>query len=212
MAICGNCKTEGVGVVHIRQCYGVDPAPEPTGQSRFSNTTPEDWEIAAAESDFPNEGDYSPAPAEDLRVNVNVPFSEKDEAKPYGVKWDRIEKTWYLPKGIPEGFPEKWLGEKVERKPVEEGFYEKDGEIFKVQIAVHGSGKPYAKRFVEDEGTTGWVISPGMALRLEEEDRIDLERAKELGHLYGICFRCGRTLTDESSIEAGIGPVCAAKF
>lgn len=32
------------------------------------------------------------------------------------------------------------------------------------------------------------------------------------GQEIGVCGRCGRTLTDESSRAAGIGPVCATKF
>jgi hypothetical protein len=31
------------------------------------------------------------------------------------------------------------------------------------------------------------------------------------GHELGVCGRCGRTLTDEASRAAGIGPVCASK-
>lgn len=31
------------------------------------------------------------------------------------------------------------------------------------------------------------------------------------GHALGVCGRCGRTLTDEASRAAGIGPICAAK-
>lgn len=32
------------------------------------------------------------------------------------------------------------------------------------------------------------------------------------GHELGVCGRCGRTLTDEASRAAGIGPVCAGKL
>lgn len=32
------------------------------------------------------------------------------------------------------------------------------------------------------------------------------------GREFGCCSICGRTLTDPSSIEMGIGPICAAKF
>jgi hypothetical protein len=39
-----------------------------------------------------------------------------------------------------------------------------------------------------------------------------LDQAKAFGALYGACCNCGKTLTDERSIEAGIGPVCARKF
>jgi hypothetical protein len=41
---------------------------------------------------------------------------------------------------------------------------------------------------------------------------MSLEEAKAFGRLYGVCVRCGATLTDEQSIEAGIGPVCAGRF
>lgn len=37
------------------------------------------------------------------------------------------------------------------------------------------------------------------------------ERASAFGHLYGRCMVCSRKLTDEESIEAGIGPVCASR-
>jgi hypothetical protein len=42
--------------------------------------------------------------------------------------------------------------------------------------------------------------------------RMTLDEAKAYGAIYGVCCSCGATLTDENSIEAGIGPVCAKKF
>lgn len=84
--------------------------------------------------------------------------------------------------------------------------------IYKVQRAVHGSGHLYAK--VLDPETGEWIIARGAVteLRAGKGTALTLDRAKELGHLYGRCISCGRTLTNESSIEAGIGPVCATKF
>jgi hypothetical protein len=41
---------------------------------------------------------------------------------------------------------------------------------------------------------------------------MSLEDGKKYGKLYGVCCVCGRVLTDENSIQAGIGPVCANKF
>ena len=29
------------------------------------------------------------------RVNLNVPYDNKDRAKAYGAKWDDVERTWY---------------------------------------------------------------------------------------------------------------------
>lgn len=102
----------------------------------------------------------------------------------------------------------------------EAGMYRQDGVIYKVQKAVHGSGHLYAKRLVlaGEIGTTGlgstsahFEYAAGMIRKLYAEDRMTLEDAKEFGHLYGVCCKCGATLTDENSIAAGIGPICAGK-
>lgn len=97
-------------------------------------------------------------------------------------------------------------------KAAEEGMYKKDGEIYKIQIAVHGSGRPYAKKLVEVDGEWEFVKAPGMQFRLTAKDKMTLEEAKEFGKLYGTCCVCGRTLTKEESIAEGIGPVCSGKM
>ncbi len=86
------------------------------------------------------------------------------------------------------------------------GMYRKDGQIYKVQIAVHGSGKPYAKRLLEGGG---FEYAQGVVRQLNPSEMMTLAEAKEFGALYGVCCVCGATLTDENSIAAGIGPVCA---
>lgn len=97
----------------------------------------------------------------------------------------------------------------------QDGWYRLGEEIFKVQKAVHGSGNLYAKRLVRErsgEGQLVWEYAPGMIRQLTNDQRLTLEEAKDLGKLYGACVICSRTLTDEESIEAGIGPVCARRF
>lgn len=101
---------------------------------------------------------------------------------------------------------------------LEDGFYTLGGqdgtgvEVTKVYKVVTSptSGRQYAKVL---EGTS-WVYAPGgvRALRLRGGQPLTLEVAQNLGQLYGVCVRCGRTLTDEGSIAAGIGPICATKF
>ena len=109
-----------------------------------------------------------------------------------------------------------------ERHPVTEaGMYRHGETIFKVQKAVHGSGHLYAKRLVPGEwqevagerlvSPATFEYAPGALKTLAAEDRLTVEQAKEYGALYGTCIVCGRTLTDEKSIAAGIGPVCAGK-
>lgn len=38
--------------------------------------------------------------------------------------------------------------------------------------------------------------------------RMSFAEAQKFGRLYGTCAVCGRTLTNETSIDRGIGPVC----
>lgn len=114
---------------------------------------------------------------------------------------------------------------------LEAGMYRLNETIYKVQVAVHGSGRPYAKRLTaqefcgecgehanfHDDGphefVTKWKFEweKGAIQRLRPEHRMSLEEAKEFGAIYGICCVCAATLTDEKSIEAGIGPVCGKR-
>lgn len=92
----------------------------------------------------------------------------------------------------------------------EDGMYLKDGVIYKVQIAHHGSGNLYAKKF--DTETNSFEYAPGAVRKLTPTDKMSREQAGEYGKLYGICMRCSRTLTDEYSIANGYGKVCAGKL
>jgi hypothetical protein len=89
-----------------------------------------------------------------------------------------------------------------------------EGTVYKVQRAVHGSGRLYAKALVPDGVGRDWkfmYVAGGLAL-LSADTYMTLDQAREFGALYGTCAACGRTLTDEKSIAAGVGPVCAEKF
>lgn len=91
---------------------------------------------------------------------------------------------------------------------VEDGFYVLGDQVWKVQKSLSSNGK-YAKKLTED-GT--FVYVAGAVAKLATAEKLTLEKAKHLGKLYGMCVICGRTLTDEGSIAAGIGPICAGKF
>lgn len=107
---------------------------------------------------------------------------------------------------------------------LEAGMYRKGGVVYKVQRAVHGSGNMYAKALVYfdengyeakaagDGGGWKFIYQQGAINMLSPEDMMSLEEAQEFGRIYGVCCRCGAMLTDENSIEAGIGPICATKF
>lgn len=91
--------------------------------------------------------------------------------------------------------------------------------VYKVVVAVHGSGRKYAKRL--DTATGEWERAPGSIRKLRPEMRMTLREALVVakivatnveGRLYGRCFVCGRLLTKEDSIDRMMGDVCAGKF
>ena len=104
----------------------------------------------------------------------------------------------------------------VEVKPATEeltsGIYRVNESIFKVYKGQ--SGRMLAKLLtVHGEGSASFEYQ-GMASRFVKAGTkpMTLDEAKAFGAIYGVCCNCGRTLTDENSIEAGIGPVCAKGF
>lgn len=93
---------------------------------------------------------------------------------------------------------------------LEDAIYLIDGEVRKVYHTVHGSGQQVAK--VWDTDSLRFEYAGKRGLRgLTPAHKMTLEQAREFGHVYGVCCNCGATLTDERSIEAGIGPVCAGQ-
>lgn len=46
-----------------------------------------------------------------LRVDLQVPFAEKDDAKRLGARWDGRQRTWYIPEGIDPTPFKRWLPE-----------------------------------------------------------------------------------------------------
>lgn len=101
--------------------------------------------------------------------------------------------------------------EPVKTPVVEDGYYaDMTGDIFKVQES-QTSGRLYAKLLVVEDGSGRWEYTPGALRNLYAEDRLSEEQAREFGRLYGVCCICGRTLTNEESIAAGIGPICSGK-
>jgi hypothetical protein len=93
-----------------------------------------------------------------------------------------------------------------------EGVYFVDGVYFKVQKAkANGSGNVYAKRFDSQTSEFVYVGREPFAL-LTEDKKVTEEQAAQFGALYGKCCNCGRTLTDEYSIEHGYGRICAEKM
>lgn len=94
---------------------------------------------------------------------------------------------------------------------LQSGIYQAGDTVYKVYWN-QGKTRMLAKSLTVTGGKGRWEYQ-GLASRFVRPDqRMTLEQAKQFGAIYGVCCNCGATLTDETSIEAGIGPVCAKRF
>lgn len=94
------------------------------------------------------------------------------------------------------------------QRPADGVYYaDTDGTIIIYKVKTSGQGNAYAVQLDRDGSWVYCGQRPFAALK-----PLDLDTARQFGQLYGMCGVCGRTLTDETSIAAGIGPVCAGKL
>lgn len=125
-------------------------------------------------------------------------------------------------------------GDGATKEEPPEGFHLLDDQIYSVKRAVHGSGMLVGRRLQtenaeavkaawkewDDGGRHGrqpkldwdYVGRKGAFWKLSEATLLTKEQLQAMGHLYGICCRCGACLTKQESIDRGMGPVCASKF
>jgi hypothetical protein len=80
------------------------------------------------------------------------------------------------------------------------------GSIFVDDGAEYGNRRNYGRQMPGKE-YEGKIVEQLKAIAADP-----LEAMKAYGRLVGQCGACGRKLEDETSIEMGIGPVCAKKF
>lgn len=91
---------------------------------------------------------------------------------------------------------------------LDEGMYKVGDDIYKV-YRTRETDVLVTKTLTED----GFEYTGRKPLaEIKPEHRMTLEEAKAYGKVTGTCCQCGRKLTKEESIAAGIGPICAGKF
>lgn len=208
---CGNCKGTHGTVSEVRACYGVvkghDGLPRvgtPNGPIAIPDKATEkqvDFIVRLWNERYPEAVTATP---EFIRTTVATTKKQASAT---------IEYLLSQPKPEPKPAPSPASRYPTDKAP--EGMHKIGDEIFKVQKAVHGSGHLYAKRLVAGEGygsKARFEYAPGVLRTLSTDTLMTLDEAKAWGALYGTCCVCGRTLTNEDSIEAGIGPICAQKF
>lgn len=154
------------------------------------------------------------APATEAQINFLIKLlAEKieDPAKSLdAIKWVNEHK---LSKATASAKITEYMAMPTVRKAfsstpeLDEGMYKVGDDIFKVYHTQ--AGHIATKQLTED----GFEYTGRKPLAMiKPEHRMTLDQAKEYGKVTGTCCNCGRLLTNEDSIEAGIGPVCASKF
>jgi hypothetical protein len=199
---CGHCGNKHDSVGAVRDCYeGIGTVLAPAEPAATEPQVAFCQDLFRTREPLPDWADVEPQKGQE-RIND---FTKKQAHEFI----DRMK-------------PQPWR-KKVQNKidDVTEGMYKlPDGDIYKVQVAVHGSGQLYAKKLEietftdvdgEEKKEGKFVYQPNGMRRLRPEYKMSLEEAKKYGSLYGICCVCGRTLTNEESIADGIGPICGGK-
>lgn len=95
---------------------------------------------------------------------------------------------------------------------LDEGMYKVGEDIFKVYFTRGDEQRApqlVTKQLIE--GRFEYTGKKPLSF-ITAEHRMTLDEAKEYGKVTGTCCQCGRLLTNEESIAAGIGPICATKF
>lgn len=86
---------------------------------------------------------------ESERQYINVPFKEKDEAKDLGARWDRAEKSWYVPAGVDAKQFEKWNKPAEQAQSAEKGTQTTQDSQ---QMVEAGAGRKYLAVPYEERG------------------------------------------------------------
>ena len=127
--------------------------------------------------------------AELLLAGQNIP------ARNCSMLIDRLKASPWLPKDKPA------------KNQLAEGVYLKDGVYIKAQASKSGGGM-YGK--VWENGH--WSYAPGLLAGVTAEMALTAEQAKAWGDETHHCVFCSLALTDDRSITAGYGPVCATNY
>lgn len=92
---------------------------------------------------------------------INVPFQEKNDARALGARWDREQKSWYIPEGVNIALFERWMITKSEEKSEEQAI-----------SSAHADEENLIKAVAAAEESLGQEIT-----RLVQENMTEQQRA-----------------------------------
>ncbi|WP_020405856.1 zincin-like metallopeptidase domain-containing protein [Hahella ganghwensis] len=97
------------------------------------------------------------------RTYINVPFNEKDEAKSLGARWDRQERSWYVPPTADSSAFSKWTSNQVKKDQQSVTLEPKKNEASdRLYLAVpygeRGAAKAAGAKW--DKDAKSWYVGP----------------------------------------------------
>lgn len=122
------------------------------------------------------------------RVDLKVPFSEKDQVKSLGARWDGERKIWYVPEGVDSRPFAKWLPPR-ERYAIEADYF----------LLAQSVQRCWKCR--EDSAVFSLVIPPGGQILEPGDDEFDdewwtLDNAVALSHVSRLSNEVATLLKD----------------
>lgn len=96
----------------------------------------------------------------------------------------------------------------MENQSLTPGIYLTERGVYKVQAGKQNPANRYAK--IHDGHKFQYVS--GAIYQLNHSDKLTLSQARAIGKAIGSCVKCGAELTDQKSVERGIGPVCEKRW
>lgn len=150
------------------------------------------------------------------RVDLNVPFEARDEAKRLGGRWDGEQKTWYVPHGVNPAPFSQWIASEPDLIPIQ-------AKVFAVHTSVRqcwkcGAATPITglsmQAKVLDQPPS--LVMPFYITAIDDLTLSDVRRANPhyqlkyshaTGHKYfmNLCHSCGAAQGDNFCFaEAGV--------
>lgn len=209
---CGNCKQTHESVEAVRYCYQnalymhpshaqnpvaskiINQAAERKGRPRFVDS----------ESLFDVDSPEHQARITELERTMG--FTKKDATKQAPRLVGAVGRAADRAANVP-------TGNRNADNQTREGFYKVGDSFFKVTPA-RSSDRTFAHILTSAKGEAPVWEYKGLARVYVPADapRLTVADAAEFGKTSGYCMICGRLLTAEDSVAAGIGPICAGKL
>lgn len=242
---CGSCHSTHSSIQAVRDCHSFkEPEPPPyhdyehkASGEKYGDETPDHMKEADELAKMHPRKTVDPSE----RVYLSVPFDDKEKAKPFGARWDKGARSWWVSQEDWDRHADdlrQWKPEPVEVRKVgapKPSVAEVKGLTFTQEELPYGRyallSEEGAWRFYRvtwGKENTRWAGMPFLDVQagpdlhkvsnphtrntiFERIAKDPKEASLQYGRQLGKCGVCNTPLTLAESIAANIGPKCARK-